>query len=58
VKPILFQCPTTGYKVQGLVPKDTDEGRDDVFVSVNCAACSSAHLVNPKSGQTLNPLKR
>jgi hypothetical protein len=50
----VLRCPDTGFHVQGLASDDDESERagDDVFVGVTCLACGSAHLVNPKTGET------
>jgi len=54
-RPILFDCPRTGQKVQGLVAEeafvfDTGEPR---YETVSCIACGSVHFVEPASGSVL-----
>lgn len=47
----LFQCPMTGYSVQGLVPDPVADA--ETYVSITCTACSRTHLVNPKTGKVV-----
>jgi len=51
----LFQCPTTGYKVQGYVEDFVaeDSARENTYEPVTCTLCSRVHLVNPKTGKVL-----
>jgi hypothetical protein len=44
----LYRCPTTGHKVQGVVPHAPEDTR--TYETVTCAVCSRVHLVNPTSG--------
>jgi len=50
----LYRCPTTGYKVQGLV-RGNGRSTDDAtaYETVTCLACNGVHLVNPRSGRVL-----
>jgi hypothetical protein len=56
----IYQCPTTGYRVQGWFPDD--HGRDDTetYEPLTCLACRRVHLVNPKTGKVLGggPFRR
>jgi hypothetical protein len=52
-RPILFDCPQTGQKVQALVAEEafsTDDGR---YETVTCLACSGMHFVDPVRGRVL-----
>jgi len=54
----VYQCPTTGYKVQGHVEKEDVVAADptcsdDVYEPVTCTLCQRIHLVNPKTGKVL-----
>ncbi len=52
----IFRCPTTGYKVQGFVADDPagDDAADDAsYESITCIVCMRVHLVNPKTGKTI-----
>lgn len=52
MKPFLFRCPTTGRMVQALLPDDEREGEvEDIYVTLECLACSLVHLVNPATGK-------
>ena len=48
---VIFRCPNTGRNVQGWL--DEDVSASDVYVSVECPACTRSHLVNPKTGRVL-----
>jgi hypothetical protein len=48
----LYQCPTTGYKVQGFIADDPTRD-EDAYEPVTCALCIRIHLVNPKTGKVL-----
>ena len=52
-RPILFDCPQTGQKVQGMIAEEsfgTDGGR---YETIACLACSSIHFVDPIRGNVL-----
>jgi hypothetical protein len=49
---VLFRCPYSGRNVQSWVEDDGAED-EEVFVSVECPACTRRHLVNPKTGRVL-----
>ena len=52
----VYQCPTTGFKVQGFIEDFVadDTVRDvEAFVPVTCTICTRVHLVNPKTGRVL-----
>ncbi len=46
---VLYLCPRTGLKVQGLIAEEPAAGATSV--SVDCPICNSIHLVNPLSAQ-------
>jgi len=52
-RPILFVCPQTGEKVQGLVAEKIDSTHDNQFEAVTCLACSGVHFVDSVSGEVL-----
>jgi len=52
-RPILFNCPQTGEKVQGLVAERSDGFHDNPYEAVSCLACSGVHFVDPVSGDVL-----
>jgi hypothetical protein len=50
----VYQCPTTGFKVQGFVADDPERERDDEdYEPVTCTICTRTHLINPKTGKVL-----
>jgi hypothetical protein len=51
-RPILFNCPRTGNKVQALLAEETS-GAGTQYQSVSCLACSGIHLVDPVDGKVL-----
>jgi hypothetical protein len=54
----LYRCPTTGYKVQGLVADKAPSTRDTVYEMVTCSVCNGVHLVDPNSGHVLGAERR
>lgn len=51
--PFLYQCPSTGLKVQGWTADDPADGENETYETVTCLACTRVHLVNPKTGKVL-----
>jgi hypothetical protein len=51
-RPVLFDCPRTGHKVQALLAEETTGGGTR-YESVSCLACSGIHLVDPIDGKVL-----
>jgi hypothetical protein len=51
-RPVLFDCPRTGHKVQALLAEETT-GEGTRYESVSCLACSGIHLVDPTDGKVL-----
>jgi hypothetical protein len=52
----VYQCPTTGFKVQGFVEDyvaDDPARGEESFEPVTCTICTRIHLVNPKTGKVL-----
>ena len=47
----IYRCPATGYNVQG--EHDIGGAPMPSYVSQNCIACRSVHLVNPKTGKLM-----
>ena len=45
-RPILFNCPRTGHKVQALLAEETTGAADARYESVSCLACSGIHLID------------
>ena len=53
-RPVLFDCPRTGSKVQALLAEEAaGTGRPGTYESVPCLACSGIHLVDPIDGKVL-----
>ena len=58
-RPILFNCPRTGSKVQALLAEESTgasaryEGPGMRYETVSCLACSGIHLVDPIDGKVL-----
>ena len=58
-RPILFDCPRTGNKVQALLAEETTgaaarhEGTGKRYETVSCLACSGIHFVDPLDGRVL-----
>lgn len=51
--PVLFHCPQTGHKVQGLLAEDTTGMADGHYEAVACIACAGTHFINRRSGALL-----
>jgi len=49
----LYQCPTTGLRVQGWVADDPADTDREIYEAITCAACGRVHAVNPKNGKVL-----
>lgn len=49
--PFLFECPSTGLRVQGWAAEEIVD--DSSFVPVECIACARLHLINPRTGKVL-----
>ncbi len=52
-RPILFDCPQTGQKVQALVAEEAFSADGPRYESVSCLACSGMHFVDPVRGKVL-----
>jgi len=46
-RPILFDCPLTGQKVQGLI---AEEATGESYDTVNCLACAGVHFIDRTRG--------
>ena len=57
-RPILFDCPQTGEKVQGLVREEAFETSEVRYESIVCNACSGIHFVDPARGTVLGSARR
>ena len=51
-QPILFECPSTGMKVQHLLA-DAPENKKDCYSSVVCPACARLHFIHNSTGKLL-----
>ena len=52
-RPILFECPQTGQKVQGLLAEEAFGAGSTRYESVSCLACSGVHFINAGTGALL-----
>jgi len=52
-RPVLFQCPQTGHRVQGLIASDASSASDGDYETVSCIACSGVHFINARTGTVL-----
>jgi hypothetical protein len=52
-RPILFECPQTGQKVQGVLAEETFGAGDTHYEAVSCLACSGVHFINAGTGALL-----
>jgi hypothetical protein len=52
-RPILFDCPQTGQKVQGLLAEEAFGAGDTHYETISCLACSGVHLINAGTGAVL-----
>ena len=51
---LIYQCPVTGFKVQGWVADDlSDADLEHTYIPMTCAACTRTHLVHPVTGKVL-----
>jgi hypothetical protein len=51
---VIYQCPVTGFKVQGWVPEDVPETElEHTFIPMTCTVCTHTHLVHPLTGKVL-----
>ncbi|MGY3530008.1 hypothetical protein ACVILK_006134 [Bradyrhizobium embrapense] len=54
-RPIIFSCPNTGDRVQGLLPAVASELPADELHSISCAACDGVHFINLQTGAVVSP---
>lgn len=47
--PIIFSCPHTGDRVQGVLPEVPKPRADDLH-AMTCAACEGDHFIDPRTG--------
>jgi hypothetical protein len=52
-RPVLFDCPRTGNKVQALLAEEETTGAGNRYEAVSCLACSGTHFVNPMDSKVL-----
>lgn len=52
-RPILFDCPQTGQKVQGLLAEQVSGTGEAHYEPVSCLACSGVHFIDPVRGRVL-----
>jgi len=52
-RPILFDCPRTGQKVQALLAEEPASAGETRYQAVSCLACSGTHLIHPVDGRVL-----
>jgi len=58
-RPVLFNCPRTGSRVQPLLAEEMSgaslrhQGVGTQYESISCLACSGIHLVDPVDGKVL-----
>jgi hypothetical protein len=52
-RPILFDCPRTGQKVQGLLAEEAFGTGEAHYETVACLACSGVHFIDPVRGKVL-----
>jgi hypothetical protein len=52
-RPLLFECPRTGSKVQAIIHEDAARFDDTSYETVSCPACASTHFVNALTGMVL-----
>jgi hypothetical protein len=50
----IYQCPTTGYRVQGWFLDNGGRDHTETYEAVTCLACRQVHLVNPHTGNVLD----
>jgi len=52
-RPILYDCPQTGRKVQSLLAEQVSTTGETHYESVSCLACSGVHFIDPVQGKVL-----
>jgi hypothetical protein len=45
-RPVLYDCPQTGHKVQALLAEEAFGADDARYETITCLACSGVHLVD------------
>ena len=56
-RPILFDCPQTGQKVQGLLAEEAFGTGDEQYETVSCLACSGVHFIDRAHGKVLGAVR-
>jgi len=51
--PVLFDCPQTGQKVQGMLAEQVLPTSEARYEPVSCLACSGVHFIDPVKGRVL-----
>lgn len=52
-RPVLFDCPKTGQKVQGLLAEQVSGTGEARYEPVSCLACAGVHFIDPVQGKVL-----
>lgn len=52
-RPVLFDCPRTGEKVQGMIAEEAFATTDRRYEAMACLACAGIHFFDPASGNIL-----
>jgi len=52
-RPVLFDCPRTGQKVQGMIAEPVSGTSELRYESVSCLACAGVHFIDPTNGKVL-----
>jgi len=52
-RPVLFDCPQTGQKVQGMFAEQVSATGEARYEPVSCLACSGVHFIDPVQGKLL-----
>jgi hypothetical protein len=50
---VVYECPNTGFRVQGYTVDDKIAPDLDVYAPATCLACKLRHFVNLKTGEVL-----
>lgn len=54
-RPIIFLCPSTGDRVQGLLPDGTPDPAPGDLYPILCAACDGVHFIDLQTGTVIGP---
>jgi hypothetical protein len=52
MSPFLYQCPNTGFRVQGYSLEQTSDD-ENIYEPVRCLICRQVHHINPTTGKIL-----